>query len=408
MEQPKERVLFLYLHTGGGHISLARSLAAECSERNSSREVEVHLLDGIPERANLSRALIEDGYRFATLSIPLIWPVLYQTTRIALFMYYHAYSMILISCARIRNYIRKHKITRIVNLHFLMNAPLFRALRQLRMLDMPIVTVVTDPYTCHPIWFFHQFTSLVVFSRQIHKNATRYLRWIGVSNFLLPRKREIVIHPPVLHAKFNTTLRAEACKQLRKQYNFSLHKRLILIAGGGEGLPAGEHCLRAIARAGLDVQVAFVCGRNISQYERIQNIARQFPNTSIQVYGFVNFMYELMNMADIILTKAGPATIFESLMLKKPLIITRRIYGQEQGNVDFVVNHKLGWYITRPRKIARKIQTIIENPMLIEQIVNNITETGISNGASKIADYIMNLPQKPEKRKKLMDMLAQL
>ena len=216
--------------------------------------------------------------------------------------------------------------------------------------------------------------------------------------FFLPRKREVVIFPPILHSKFNSALSTEDSLLLRDRYGFSRHKRLILITGGGAGLPGGENCLKAIAGAGLDLEIAFVCGRNIGQFERIQKIVGRFPEVSIQVYGFVDFMYELMNMADIILTKAGPATVFEALMLQKPLIITQRIYGQEQGNVDFVVNNRLGWFITRPKAIMWKIREILEKPELFDQISHNIARQNITNGTSQISNYIMELPLKPEMR----------
>lgn len=401
----QERILFLYLATGGGHISAARAIAAEFTRRYAPETVTTHLLDGIPRKAWFWRMIIEDGYRLVTHIFPLLWPILYRVTSFPLFMFYHSRSMILISSAIIRRYIRKHKITRVVSLHFLMNAPLSSALKQLRKLDMPAVTVITDPFTCHPIWFFRQFTPLVVFSRKIYRLAKRYLPLLGIPSPFLPRKREIVIRPPIIHSKFNQALSPEKCLELKKQFNFSPDKLVILIAGGGEGLPGGEACLRTIAAAGLDPQIAFVCGRNISQYERVEKIASQFPNINIQIYGFVDFMYELMNVADIILTKAGPATIFESLILHKPPIIIQRLYGQEQGNVNFVVNNKLGWFITRPRAIMQKIQEIIEQPEIFHRTVENIKRIGLSNGTAQTVDYIMSLPPKPEKRNKLLDIL---
>ncbi len=392
MNRAKERILFLYLATGGGHISTARALAAEFNRRYSPEEVETHLLDGIPPGAALWRVLIEGGYRFSTLVIPVFWKILYRIGTIPIFMHGNSQSMILISCAHIRRYIRKHRITRIVNLHFLMNTPLYRALRQLGRLDMPAVTVVSDPFTCHPIWFFRQFTSLIVFSKRIWKQALEYLPWFGVPSRLLPREREVRIFPPVINSQFDKRLSREDCLKLKLKHGFSPEKPLILIIGGGEGLPGGERCLRAIlAAAETHIHVAFICGRNVSQYKRIQHIAENYPQTTIKAYGFINFVYELMNMADIILAKAGPATIFEALMLGKPLIITKRIYGQEQGNVNFVINRGYGWYIIRPGNLMTKIREILTNPEITHQIVSHITEGSITNGTSRIVDYIITL-----------------
>ncbi len=406
MAEAKERILFLYLSTGGGHISAARALAQEIEGRYAPHEVEVHIFDGIPNNGSeVQRALVEKGYRFTTLTMPFLWSIVYQISNIPFVMNSHTKAMSFFSTKFIRKFLREHSITRVVNLHFLLSRPLFRALRQTRRLDMPVVTVVTDPFTSHPMWYYRQFAPVVVFSERAAKDARKYLRWLGLPSLLLPRPRTITKLPPILSSKFNKPMSAEARQDLRKEYGFSPDKRLILMAGGGEGLPKGEKYLEAIARAGLDAQIAFVCGRNLSQFERISAIAQKYPGVSITVYGFVTFMYELMNMSDVIVTKAGPATIYESLLLQKPLILTQRLYGQEQGNVDFVVNNKLGWFIQKPRIMVAQIEEILEKPEIFTQTIENIKKAHIKNGCEQVVDYILSLPSKPAKRNKLMDML---
>ena len=91
---------------------------------------------------------------------------------------------------------------------------------------------------------------MVVFSRQIYKHAKRYLLWLGIPNIFLPRKREVVIFPPILHSKFNSALSTEDSLLLRERYGFSRHKRLILITGGGAGLPGGENLSEGNSRSG--------------------------------------------------------------------------------------------------------------------------------------------------------------
>lgn len=398
--------MFLYLSTGAGHVSAARALAKELEERYDPDEVEIHLFDGIPEGGSeFQRTLVEKGYRFCTLTIPALWTIIYQSSNIPFVMNIHTKSMSFFSTKYIRKYIRKHNITRVVNIHFLLTRPLFRALRQLKRLDMPVVTVVTDPFTAHPMWYYRQFSPMVVFSERAHKEARKYLRWMGLPNLLLPRPRTLVTLPPILNKKFDKRLPDQDCARLRSEYGYDSKRRLVLIAGGGEGLPRGEKYLETLAKAGLDIQIAYVCGRNRSQWLKIREIAEHYPQVSITVYGFVSFMYELMNMADVIVTKAGPATVYEALLLQKPLIITQRLYGQEQGNVDFVVHNKLGWFTRKPSQMVAQLEEILAKPTLFNQTIENIQRKQLHNGTSEIAQYIMNLPREPEKRNKLMDML---
>jgi UDP-N-acetylglucosamine:LPS N-acetylglucosamine transferase len=50
-----------------------------------------------------------------------------------------------------------------------------------------------------------------------------------------------------------------------------------------------------------------------------------------------------MAAADVIMGKAGPNVLFESVTLGKPFIATAYIPGQEEVNLEFIRRHKLGW-----------------------------------------------------------------
>jgi len=60
--------------------------------------------------------------------------------------------------------------------------------------------------------------------------------------------------------------------------------------------------------------------------------------------GFVTNMAEYMVAADILVSKAGPGTISESAALSLPIMLTSFLPGQEEGNVDYVVENGFGAY----------------------------------------------------------------
>ena len=57
-----------------------------------------------------------------------------------------------------------------------------------------------------------------------------------------------------------------------------------------------------------------------------------------------------MAAADIIMGKAGPNILFESVMLGKPFFATTFIPGQEQENLAFIQRHGLGWVALHPEE----------------------------------------------------------
>ena len=65
-------------------------------------------------------------------------------------------------------------------------------------------------------------------------------------------------------------------------------------------------------------------------------------NVHVQGLGFVTQMAEYMVAADVLVTKAGPGTISEAAALSLPVMLTSFLPGQEEGNIDFVVDNGFG------------------------------------------------------------------
>lgn len=58
--------------------------------------------------------------------------------------------------------------------------------------------------------------------------------------------------------------------------------------------------------------------------------------------GFVTRMAEYMVATDVLVSKAGPGTISEAAALSLPVMLTSYLPGQEEGNVDYVVDNHFG------------------------------------------------------------------
>jgi 1,2-diacylglycerol 3-beta-galactosyltransferase len=92
-----------------------------------------------------------------------------------------------------------------------------------------------------------------------------------------------------------------------------------------------------------------IAGRNKLLKQRLDESHWKEPMKS---YGFVTDMPRLMSAADVLVTKAGPATISEACIAGLPMILYDAIPGQETGNVDYVVENKAGVYAPSPREVA--------------------------------------------------------
>lgn len=388
----KQRIMFLYLHTGGGHISACKALARDIESRYGKDEVELHVVNGLGDKPSLNKAMVETGYTVVSSQFPFLWPPCYDMGSYRPIMSYQANFMRLECTARLANYIRDNEITKVIILHFLLLHPLRSALQRLGKTDLPCLTVVLDPFTVHNMWAFRQFTPLIVFSEEAKRRTLRRLKKYALkgSPAALPEP-PVTIMPPILDKRFATRLSDAENLRNRAALGFAADKPLVLLAGGGDGLPEGELYLAALSIAKLDIQVAMVCGKNRPQFDFCTVIARLNPKKTIKVYGFVSNMYELMNMCDVVVAKGGPATVFEVLSLQKPLIIMKHLYGQEKGNVDFVVRHHLGWYENTPKRLVRRLTQLLERPESFNEVRHNLERVKVGIGTQEIADTIMRL-----------------
>jgi hypothetical protein len=79
-----------------------------------------------------------------------------------------------------------------------------------------------------------------------------------------------------------------------------------------------------------------VAGSNEELKASAEEAARSVPQP-VTVYGFVNNIHELMDAADLIVSKPGGLTTSEVLAKGKPMLIIDPIPGQEQRNCEVLL-----------------------------------------------------------------------
>ncbi len=393
----RERILLPYLRTGGGHIAAARAIERRIRELHTPDEVEVVTLDAMPPESIFWRRFFDRGYRFSSNYMRQLWVAAILVTKSKAVRRLWNAVMIRLFWRRIARTIEKHEITKIVLLHCLLIAPALYAVKRVRR-HPAVMTVVLDPFTAPEFWFQRTGGPIVVFSERARRQAIErfdHPAW-NVHHF-----------PVILRSQFGRPLSEERVLALRRELGFSADKRVVLLAGGGEGLPNGERYAQSLVESDLDVEIAVVCGKDALTRSRVERIRERNPGKAVHVYGFVDFMFELMNVADIIVSKGGPATVMESLMLKKPLIVSQYLYGQERGNVDFVLTNKIGFYIEEPAEIVSRIRQLVQDPAAYDVFRARIERLTLRNGTDEIVDFILALKARPSAayRPRLREML---
>ncbi len=143
-----------------------------------------------------------------------------------------------------------------------------------------------------------------------------------------------------------------------------------------------KHAL-VLARAFPEKQIVVVCGWNEPLRRRLARAG--FEN--LDVRGYVADIDSVLGQCDVVITKAGPVTIMESILHRKPLVITGWVGMQEKDNVDFVLRHGVGTYSAGAKRLAQSVNALYER---YDDFVER-AQSFHRDGPQRIAQYVLEL-----------------
>jgi processive 1,2-diacylglycerol beta-glucosyltransferase/1,2-diacylglycerol 3-beta-galactosyltransferase len=374
----KEKYLLLYLKTGAGHLAPAKSIA-KVLEQNHNKDIEPVLINGFEETNFIIKYAIEDGYRNLQAKATWIYEALYALFK---FNFIARFYYTLISFF-VKPYLRKVfkslKPDKIIIFHFFLIEPVYDVIHELNM-HLPVITAVTDPYTAHPLWFFRKKQNFIVFSERLKLDCIK--GGIEESN--------INVFPFILNEKFSSPLDPVKVPGLKKEMGFAPDKKIILILGGGDGIPKGYRIIKTLVQNIKNVEIAIVCGKNKSLIRKVKKLKESEGLSSITIYGYVDIVYELVSISDLVITKCGASTFMEIVMSNKIPIIISYIWEQEKGNMEFLVDKKMGIYEPDVSKLSGLVNELLNDPIKYSEYIENIKKENLQNGNVKVAEFICN------------------
>jgi 1,2-diacylglycerol 3-beta-galactosyltransferase len=240
--------------------------------------------------------------------------------------------------------------TAVVSFHPLVNHAAARVLSRRPGPPIPLITVITDLVDVHSAWICDDIDAIVTPSAA----ALNRIRAAGIDSdrcfdLGMPVDESFTVRPPS----------AVERRELRRRLGLDPARRTVLLTGGGEGSGGLLRRARALCAAGLDIQLVVICGRNTGVRERLLDLVPR-PPTRLHVEGFVPNMAEWLRASDLLVSKAGPATITEALCAGVPLLITSHLPGQERGNVDLVVTVGAGRHVPGDAALVDAVAELVQ------------------------------------------------
>ncbi|MCC7360166.1 MAG: hypothetical protein IT317_11845 [Anaerolineales bacterium] len=367
----------IHIWTGsmGGHVRIAQALTHALNTRYPA--AVVHTID-IYSAAYLSRwfAGTTNVYDRMVARAPRLWGTTYHLTRQRPVMW-------LVRQVGAR-------FTRRAALHRLMDddAPdvivnVISDLGQLKVLPRvaraagraapPVVTVISDLVNIHRGWLVPQAALVVVPTEPAYAACRAY----GV-----PAERLRRLGYPIRSHLF-----CHADKPPAPTPNEALR---VLAMGGSSGSGRLVDDVRGLAASGLRLDLTVVCGKNAAVQHKLEPLAMGGAGRcDVRVLGYTDRIPDLMRAADLLLTKAGPSTMFEAVACQLPSLVTAHLPGQESGNAAYFARLGVALEAPTPADVVRLVRQLDADRPRLAAMRNPELARQTCAGAGQIAEAIV-------------------
>ncbi len=374
--EPPVRLLFLVGDTGAGHRSAAKAVAQALDHAYPGRFAPV-IFDplrgsGAPRWTRWLAGLYGPAIRLA----PWLWGAIWRAASSPRILGWIRRTLMSPVYDGVASAVAAGRPAVIVNFHPLTTDPAVRA-RDRSPARPPVITVVTDLVTAHLAWRDAPVDRVIVPSAAIADRCAQD----GI-----PQGRYVQTGLPVAGAFCRRAASASERHALKRSLGLS-GQFLVVMTGGGEGSGGLYRRTVAVLRKTADVDVAVICGRNQRLRRQLTRLAERTEGR-LTVQGFVDDMADWLRCADVVVGKAGPGTIAEATCCAAPLVLTSYLPGQEEGNVEFVVQAGAGSYAARPRELAAEIARLRDDPAALAAMRAASARVGRPRAAADIAGLL--------------------
>lgn len=288
---------------------------------------------------------------------------------------------------RFINGLGKRRLTRFLETHrpdlvvctYCVPAGAISELKLSKRTEVPCATVVTD-HAVHSQWV-HPGVDLFIVSSEFVRE--------GMVARGIPAERIRATGIPI-DARFTAS---DDRRALRQAQGLEADRPAILVMVGAANLlrqPLALDFYRALADLPHAVQIFFVCGRDERLRRAIQALAPAARNP-VRVYGFVDNVYDLMAMSDLMVTKPGGVTTSEALAAELPLVLVSPVPGQEEENVSHLTQLGAAVLAVTPAEVHRAVLDLVTHPDRLEQMRDAAHRVGRAGAAARGAAEILAL-----------------
>lgn len=343
-----KKIVIAYATAGIGHKKAAIAIKAAFDEM-AGKDAEVEIIDSLDYTNAFFKWVYLKFYLLMVNKLPLFWGLLYYLTD-------NPFLNLIISKIRnlsnrlnskkLVNYLISSKPDVIITTHFF-PSEIISDLKGKGIVDPLLISVVTD-YRLHS-WWVSNFVDMYVVGSEDAKSDL--LGWK-----VDPAKIKILGIPvePIFSKKLDR-------EKILVKNSFKEEIFTILVIGGGFGVGPIEDIIKVAGDIALPIQIITICGHNKELVKRLEEVKKGLK-AGINVLGFVDNVYEYMEIADILISKSGGITVAESLAKELPMIVISPILGQETRNAGFLIKYGAAFKVKKFSDLKEILEDLISHP----------------------------------------------
>jgi UDP-N-acetylglucosamine:LPS N-acetylglucosamine transferase len=271
---------------------------------------------------------------------------------------------------KIEKFIKKHKPDLYCSSYF-MYIPALEEMSTAH--SIPYINILTDPRTVHPQIISRKAAANISFDDQQITFCTKacpHAKYAKVGWFVRPE----------FEAEYSK-------KEVREQLGLEKNTLTFLISSGSDGTNFVTKIFPALLTSPKPLQIIVACGSNKTLFKNVKALADVVKKTNKKVQltplSFTSKMHQYVQVADLIIGKAGPNSLFEAVAALTPFFATTHIAGQEDGNLEIIREYTLGYVEENALKAEKIIRRIIRSPKELEHFTPYLKSMAEYNKTAK-------------------------
>lgn len=230
--------------------------------------------------------------------------------------------------------------------------------------------------------------------RTLHENmivtaADQYTQDLFLSKNLSPKINKIFpIGVPIRKAFFEK----RDLKKIKSEWKIPEDKPVLMLLMGGTGSPQTYHYFNKLAHFHKPIHLLVCVGRNTAIQKKLSRIKCN-PGITHSFIPFTLKIPDLMAVSDLLITKPGPGTVTEAMIMKLPVILDRTITSifWENKVFDLVKRHGIGQEIRRLSKLNTCVQKMLFDADYKAQVKNAFSKIPSYQFDQRIKEIIKDL-----------------